>query len=170
MISSILITFVAAVSTALAAPGYSEGDSWGNKAYTTCSTSLCTSSSVYTQPTTIYETNTVYVSYTSYSESYVYETKTLTSTETKTITTSTPSVITTWIPVTTESLCEVPYTSVCTEETKVPYTTSSASVSVCPITSGVAYTTAWVATETVCSTGWSQGGWGNSHSSKAGGW
>jgi len=164
MLSSILITFVAAASTVLAAPG--GGDDWGSKAYTTCSTSLCTSSSVYTVPTTIYETSTIYIPYTSYSDVKVYETKTLTSTETKTITTSTPSVYTTWVPVVTESVCDVPYTTVCTEDTQVPYTTSSASASVCEITSGVAYTTAWVNTETICSTAWSQGG--ASYSSKTG--
>jgi len=163
MLSSILITFVAAASTALAAPG-GGGDDWGSKGYTTCSTELCTSSSVYTVPTTIYETSTIYIPYTSYSDVKVYETKTLTSQETKTITTSTPSVYTSWVPVVTESICDVPYTTVCTEETKVPYTTSSASASVCEITSDVAYTTAWVATETICSTGYSHGG--DSYSSK----
>jgi hypothetical protein len=131
--------------------------------FTTCSTSFCTSSSIYTVPTTIYETATVYIPITSYDENYVTETKTLTSQETNIVTTYSPSTITTttWLPVITQSVIDVPYITLCTERSEVPYVTSSASLSVCEITSEVCYTTAWVETETICSTGYFHGGRGS---------
>jgi len=151
MLPSLLVAYIIAVSAVFAAPGGGDGD-WKKKARTTCSTSLCTSSSVYTKPTTIYQTKTIYVPYTTYSVSKVYNTKTLTRKSTKTITTSTASVITTYVPVVTYSVCDVPYTVVQTDKTWVPYTSSTASASICPITSGIPYTTSWVNTKTVCST------------------
>jgi len=163
MFSKIFLTVIAATSV-LAAPG---GGDWGsgyNQPSVSCSTSYCTSSSVYQQPTTIIESKTVYVPYTTYSESQYVETKTYTKTETSYITTSTPYVTTIWQPVTTSTVIEVPYPSVCTEETQVPVVTSSASVSVCTETSEVPYTTQWVETETICTT---VAGWG---SSKSAGW
>jgi hypothetical protein len=159
MFSKIFLTAIAAISV-LAAPG---GGDWGSSV--SCSTSYCTSSSVYNIPTTIIESKTVYVSYTTYSESQYLETKTYTKTEKSYITTSTPSVTTIWSPVTIPTIIEVPYPSICTEETQVPVVTSSASVSVCTETSQIPYTTQWVETETVCST--ATGGWG---SSKSAGW
>jgi hypothetical protein len=137
-----------------------------NPAFTTCSTSLCTSSSIFAVPTTIYETSTIYIPITSYRKANVTETKTLTSQRTKTVTTYTPSTITstTWLPHTTESVIDVPYTTALTEWTEAPYITSSPSVSICEITSEHRRTTAWVDTETICRTLYSQGERGNSHS------
>jgi hypothetical protein len=149
MLSSLLITCIVAASTVFASPG--PGYGYNKYSYTTCSTSLCTSSSVYTKPTTIYQTKTIYVPYTSYSYAKVYTTKTLTSKSTKTITTSTASVITTYVPVISSSVYDVPYTTIYTENAQVPYTTTSASASVCPVTSGIPYTTSWVNTKTACS-------------------
>lgn len=171
MLSKIFLTAIAAASV-LAAPG---GEGWGSgynyaSESVSCSTSYCTSSSTYAVPTTIIESKTVYVPYTTYSESQYLETKTYTKTETSYITTSTAYVTTIWKPVTTSTIIEVPYPSVCTEETKVPVVTSSASVSVCTETSEVPYTTQWVETETICTTATKEWG-GEDHSTKsAGGW
>ena len=163
MFSKIILTAIAATSV-LAAPG---GGDWGSgynypSESVSCSTSYCTSSSTYAVPTTIIESKTVYVPYTTYSKSQYLETKTYTKTETSYITTSTPYVTTIWKPVTISTCVEVPYPSVCTEETEVPVVTSSASVSVCTETSKVPYTTQWVETETVCTT--ATVGWGATQS------
>jgi len=174
MFSKVFFGLLAAGSV-LAAPGGDSG-SWGGEAEcsTSCTTELCTQSSVYQKTTEVYETKTIYYPVTNWVPSKYDVTKTLTSTSTKQIVTSTPYTTVIWQPVTTETCIEVPYTSVCEEETKVAQVTSSATVSVCTEETAVPYTTQWVETSTTCATitapagGWGQGGWGGS--SSAAGW
>lgn len=174
MLSKVILTLLAATS-ALAAPGGS-GDSWGGEeeCSTTCSTELCTESSVYQKTTAYEETKTIYIPVTNYATKTWAETKTYTSTETKTITTSTPYTTVIWQPYTTVSVCEEPYTTVCDESSVYPVYTSSATVSICTEETVVPYTSAWVETSTYCSTitqapssSWGNGGntWGTSTAS-----
>jgi hypothetical protein len=173
MLSKAIFTLLA-VGSALAAPG-GGSDSWGEgeECQTTCTTELCTQSSVYQKTTEVYETKTVYYPVTNWVPSTYDYTKTLTSTSTKQIVTSTPYTTVIWQPVTYETCIEVPYTSVCEETTKVAQVTSSATLSVCAEETAVPYTTQWVETLTSCATvypsaSWGQGGWGGSSSAKAG--
>jgi len=165
MLSTIFVSLLA-IGTAVAAPG--AGGDWtsqGGWGTTSCSTSLCTSSSVYQVPTTYYSTETIYVPYTTWSESEYYKTETLTETCTETYTSTSTWVVTYQTPVVYSSVSESSYLSTCTESTQVPVTSSSASTSVCTTSSEIPVTTQWVETQTVCSTGWNNGGWGSSSQS-----
>jgi hypothetical protein len=135
MLYSVFIPLIAA-TVALAAPG----DYDHQKAYTTCSTSLCTKSSVETKPTTLYSTTIIYIPQTKYKQTSYLTTKTLVKKTTK--------------------VYDVPYETVCTEYKNVPYTITKSSESVCPTTSSYAITKTYIETNTVCATKYPEKGHG----------
>jgi hypothetical protein len=129
MLSSIFFTLVSA-TVVLAAPG--DYDYTHKNVYTTCSASLCTKSAVETKPTVLYSTKIIYIPQTEYKKTQYLTTKTLTKK--------------------TTTVYDVPYETVCTEYTNVPYTVTKSSESICPITSSYAITKTYVETKTVCAT------------------
>jgi hypothetical protein len=144
---------LAAATAAFAAPGEA-GGSWDNGAdcYTTCSTELCSQSTVYQKTVPYYETNTQYQPVTKYVPSVYQYTQTLTSSSKVYKTTSTAYTTVIYKPYTYETWEAVPYTSVCAETKTVPVVTSTPYASVCTEYSTFPYTSAWVETSTYCST------------------
>jgi len=163
MLSKIFFSLLAAGS-ALAAPGGGWGDN-GQECYTTCSTELCTQSTVYQKTTEVYETKTMYQPVTNYYPSTYAYTKTYTTSSASKVVTQKPYTTVIYQPYTYETWVAYPYTSVCYETKTVPAVTSSAYASVCTEQKVYPYTTAWVETQTTCNTVYPKetGGWGKGY-------